>query len=73
MPGITLEVAQAKLEGWLKAEDMVSRSQSYSHEGLTLTRADADQITAKIEYWNNWVQRLSGGRRRGVSRVVLPS
>lgn len=71
MAGITLQYAQKQLESWLEADDIVSRSQAYSHNGRQLTRVDAAEITNKIEYWNKKVQQLSGNRRRGVRQVTI--
>lgn len=67
MPGITLAAAQAQLDLWLAADAAVASGQSYSIKDRSLTRADAGEITRKIDYWNNWVQKLSrsaGGRAR---------
>ena len=71
MSGITLQHAQTQLALWLKADEVVSRGQSYSHQGRTLTRADAKAITDKIDYWNGKVMALKGTTRRGISRVTL--
>jgi hypothetical protein len=71
MAGITLEYAQKQLDSWLQADEKVSRSQSYSHNGRQLSRVDAGEITNKIEYWNRKVQQLIGGRRRGVRQVSI--
>ncbi len=71
MAGITLVYAQKQLESWLEADEVVSRSQSYSHNGRQLSRVDAAEITNKIEYWNKKVQELSGNRRRGVRQVSI--
>ena len=38
--GISYETAKQKLEMWLKAEDAIALSQSYTIEGRSLTRAD---------------------------------
>lgn len=47
--------------------------QSYTIAGRSLTRADAGEITAKIEYWNSKVLTLSlsaQGRSRSRTMVV---
>lgn len=69
MSGITLEIAQAKLQEWLAADSAVSKNQSISVDGRTLSRADAAQITEKIEYWNKWVNRLSARRGSRIRQV----
>lgn len=59
MAGITLESAQAQLDLWLAADAAVASGQSYSIGGRSLTRANAAEITNKIDYWNGWVQKLA--------------
>lgn len=72
MPGITLATAQAQLDLWLAADAAVSTGQSYSIKDRSLSRADAGEITSKIEYWNNWVQKLSrAASGRGRTRYVV--
>jgi hypothetical protein len=70
MSGITLTQAQQQLSLWLEADAKTARGQSYTIDGRSMTRADANAITAKINYWQDMVNRLSGNQRRGVSRVV---
>lgn len=73
MSGITLAQAQTQLAAWLDADAKVALGQSYTIAGRSLTRADAGEITAKIEYWNSKVQTLSlsaQGRSRGRTMVV---
>ena len=72
MAGITLAVADAKLQEWLAAESAVAKSQSYSIGNRSLSRVDAGEIREKIEYWNNWVTRLGGGNSRRRSAYVVP-
>lgn len=59
MAGITLDQAQAQLDLWLAADAAVASGQSYSIGGRSLTRANAAEITNKIDYWNGWVNKLS--------------
>jgi uncharacterized protein DUF6148 len=59
MAGITLETAQAQLDLWIAADQAVASGQSYSIGGRSLTRANAAEITNKIDYWNGWVNKLS--------------
>lgn len=63
MAGITLTIAQAKLDLWLAADEAVSTGQSYSIKDRSLSRADAAEITRKIDYWQAWVSRLTPGAR----------
>ena len=71
MAGITLEQAEAKLSTWMDADDKVASGQSYSIAGRSLTRADAAEISNKIEFWDRQVKRLSRGgiRVRGATPV----
>ncbi|MCK5541701.1 MAG: hypothetical protein KAI40_03340 [Desulfobacterales bacterium] len=61
MAGITLEVAEAKLELWLTAEGKVANGQSYSINNRSLTRADLKEIRATIDYWDGKVNKLQRG------------
>lgn len=73
MSGITLAQAQTQLAAWLDADAKVAMGQSYTIAGRSLTRADAGEITAKIEYWNSKVWSLSlsaQGRSRSRTMVV---
>ena len=72
MAGITLAFAQAQLELWLAADAAVASNQSYSIKDRSLTRADAGEITSKIEYWNGWCQKLArAASGRGRTRYVV--
>jgi hypothetical protein len=68
MSGITLAMAESQLALWLAADQAVAAGQSYSIKDRSLSRADAGEITNKIDYWNNWVQHLSR-RASGASRT----
>lgn len=70
MAGLTQSQAQARLDDWLAADAAVSRGQSYSIEGRSMTRADAKTIRENIVFWDGQVRRLSGNGRGGV-RVRL--
>ncbi len=74
MAGITLANAEAQLALWLAADAAVATGQSYTIGSRSLTRANAREITAKIEYWDGKVNALSRGgsggmRVRGVTPV----
>ncbi len=64
MAGITLAQAEAQLALWLEADTQVALNQSYSLAGRTLTRANAQEITDKIKFWEGKVQRLTNGGMR---------
>jgi hypothetical protein len=73
MAGITLAQAEAQLELWIAADTAVASGQEYQIAGRTLRRADAGEISRKIDYWNSWVQRLSRGGNGGMRiRGVTP-
>jgi hypothetical protein len=59
MAGITLAQCEAQLALWLEADAAVATNQSYSIKDRSLTRADAAEITRKIDYWNGKVQQLT--------------
>jgi len=70
--GITLADAKAQLAAWMAADAAVAAGQSYRFTtgGVErqVTRANAAEITDKINYWQTMVTRLSNGgiRVRGV-------
>jgi Family of unknown function (DUF6148) len=70
MPGITSQQAQDQLNLWLAADTAVAKNQSYSIGTRSFTRADAAEITKKIEYWNSKVNELGGALRRGITLGV---
>jgi len=73
MAGITLANAEAQLALWLNADAAVATGQSYEIAGRKLTRADAGEITNKLDYWNAKVVTLTNqaqGRSRSRSVVV---
>lgn len=73
MPGITLAQAQAALQLWLDADAAVSKKQSYSINGRSLTLADARTITDKIDYWSRKVTALEAkASGRGRVRYGVP-
>lgn len=73
MPVLTLAQAEAQLALWLAADAAVASGQSYGHGQSQLTRADADKITKKIEFWENKVAKLSGGRSGISIRGAVPT
>lgn len=76
MAGITLAVAEAKLELWLVAETALASSQSYEIDTGTgrrqLTRVDLSEVRKTIDYWQGKVNALTAvtnGRRR--TRLIV--
>lgn len=72
MAGITLAQAEAALALWIAADQAVAAGQSYSIKDRSLSRADAAEITRKIDYWDNKVKMLTRvARGRGRTRYVV--
>jgi hypothetical protein len=71
MAGITLAVAQARLDAYLAAEEAVLGGQEYEIAGRRLRRADLAQIRAGIDAWDRRVKDLSA-RAAGGSRAIVP-
>jgi len=61
MAGITLAQAEAKLTTWLAADDAVANSQEYYIGSRRMRKADAAEIRANIDYWEEKVNKLSRG------------
>ena len=62
MSWITLEEAEENLRIWLEAERAVATGQSYKIGSRSLTRADLSDITQRIAFWRNEVEKLKSGR-----------
>ncbi len=62
MAGITLELAQSRLDAYLAAEEAALANRSYTINGRSLTRQDLAEIRAGIELWDSRVKRLASGR-----------
>jgi len=74
MAGITLAQAEAQLAAWLDADAAVATGQAYTIAGRQLTRANATEITAKIEYWNGKVATLTASSQgRSRARTIVPA
>ena len=69
MAGITVEIAQAKLDLWLAAEEVLATSQSYTIQtdgsSRTLTRADLEHVGERVSYWQG---KLAAADRRASGR-----
>lgn len=64
MAGITLEIAEQKLQLWLAADAAVASAQEYEIEGRRMTKANAYQIRENIDFWQRKITQLSGTRKR---------
>lgn len=71
MAGITLAIAQSKLDAYLAAETAVLSGQRYEIEGRMLQRANLAEIQTGITIWNQRVQRLSN-RAAGRATAITP-
>lgn len=71
MAGITLAIAQARLDAYLAAEEAVLSGQSYEIEGRRLVRANLAEIQTGINIWDQRVKRLSA-RNAGRSAAIVP-
>jgi len=65
MAGITLAQAEAQLALWLDADAKLSKGQSYSVGGRSVSRAETNE---RIQYWDRKAKELAsagpvGGRR----------
>ncbi len=71
--GLTLEEAQNKYKGWLKAEEALMCAQSYVIEGRTLTKANLKEVAERLEYWEEKCNKLGNEKSGniGVKRVVV--
>lgn len=65
MAGITLELAQSRLQEYLDAEESALANRSYTINGRTFTRQDLDAIRTGIDIWNKRVQQLTSGAGLG--------
>ena len=65
MAWVTIEEAQENLRMWLDAEKAVATGQSYKIGSRQLTRANLKDITDRIAFWRNELERLESGRGRG--------
>lgn len=76
MPVVTQTIAETHLQAWIDADLAVSKGQSYSIGGRSLSRADAGLIADRIDYWqravNNFIIQAAGGQGRGYAVAVDP-
>lgn len=72
MAGITLAQAEAQLSTWLSASTAVAAGQSYTIGSRSLSRADAAQIQAQVQYWDAKVKQLASGRSGMRIRGLTP-
>jgi len=70
MAGIALQEAQKHLDLWLKAEEGIATSQSYTIGTRSLTRANLKEVREHIKFWQNKVAELENiAANKGRNRV----
>ena len=76
MAVVTQTVAETHLQAWIDADLAVSKGQSYSIGGRSLSRVDAGLIRERIDYWqravNSFIIQTAGGQGRGYAVAVDP-
>ncbi len=70
MAGITLEIAEARLEKYLSAEERILLGQSVDMYGEKLTRADLAAVQEGIALWQKRCIGLSPGGGINVVEVI---
>lgn len=61
MAGLTLDRAEQQLALWIEADTRVAANQTWTYQGRTYTRADAEQIRLNIQWWDRECKRLARG------------
>lgn len=76
MPGITLAIATEKLTAALDAYDIAINSAQYSKSGgqinVQVTHVNIATHQKSIEFWQNWVDKLSGNQQGIIISQVAP-
>lgn len=57
-----LEDIRAHVERWEAADLAISRGKSYTIDGLTYYRTDAEQVRAQLDYWTRRLAQAMRGR-----------
>lgn len=70
MAGITLEIAEAKLQQYLDAEQKILLGQETAIDGDRLTLANLEAVQAGIKVWDGRVKELTPASSGGGIRVV---
>lgn len=61
---ISKEIAQAKLDLWLAADEAVAKGQRYKIGDREFTRVDAAEIRNQIDYWQSKLEIANRGGKR---------
>lgn len=68
-----IDEIRAHVERWQAADLAIAKGKSYTIDGLTYTRQDAEAVRAQLDYWTRrlaFALRAGGGIRRQTARVV---
>lgn len=68
---MTANEIRIKLRNWQDAADAITKNKSYTIDGLTVTKQDAETVQKQIEYWSGRLAALltRRGSSFGVSRI----
>ncbi|MBU8901145.1 MAG: hypothetical protein KOO69_00250 [Victivallales bacterium] len=66
MSGWTVEKAQAGFDRWLAADIAVAAGQSYSIGIRSFTRADAEEIAERLDFYDKKLKELAAGTTGGL-------
>lgn len=70
---MTREEALEHYRAWLAADAAIARNKSYTVDGLTVTRQDAETIRKQIAYWEKILAAFDGETPSDVRvRFALP-
>lgn len=60
---MTIDQIRQHVEAWEKADLAISKGKSYTIDGLTYYRPDAEQVRENLDYWQRrLLAALKGGR-----------
>ncbi len=66
MAGLNLKLCEEKLTQYLDAAEKVSRKQSYSLDGRTLTYANLSEIQNAIKFWDSQCKKYGRNPRGNI-------
>lgn len=70
---VTKEKAEEMFDLYWKAQAAVSKGQSYTIDGRSLTRANLKEINTQLQYWRGQVMRLCASGHGGIQvRRAIP-
>jgi len=76
MAGLTLSDAETGLANALSAMTKAVNSQGYSHSGAQVSISKQNQsigqLQSNVDFWQNWVDKLSNNQRGVIISQVAP-